>query len=60
VTRQLVLIRLAEAADGLADSDRPLTARGRRDAAAIGDWLGGQTLSLHRVVVSPARRTRET
>jgi phosphohistidine phosphatase len=60
VTRQLVLIRHAKAADGLADIDRPLTARGRRDATAIGDWLAAQTLSPDRVVVSPARRTRET
>ena len=60
MTRQLVLIRHAKAADGVADIDRPLTARGRRDAAAIGAWLAAGGVRPDRVVISPSRRTRQT
>jgi phosphohistidine phosphatase len=60
--RQLVLLRHAKSAwpDGVADRKRPLTGRGRRDAAAAGRWLRDHTASLDAVACSPAERTRET
>jgi phosphohistidine phosphatase len=60
MTRQLVLIRHAKAADGDVDIERPLTGRGRRDAAAVGRWLARSGLAPDRVFVSPAQRARET
>ncbi|WP_018654076.1 SixA phosphatase family protein [Actinomadura flavalba] len=58
----LLVLRHAKAADGagLADADRPLTERGRRDAAATGDWLRAQGLVPDAVLCSAAVRTRET
>jgi phosphohistidine phosphatase len=60
--RTLVVLRHAKAAQepGLADEDRPLTGRGRRDAAAAGAWLREAGLIPGLVLCSPARRTRET
>ena len=58
--RRLVLIRHAKTGDGLADIDRRLTDQGHLDAAAIGAWLAELGLAPDRVVVSPARRTRQT
>jgi phosphohistidine phosphatase len=58
--RRLVLIRHAKAADGTVDAERPLTGRGRRDAAAIGAWLDKATVTPDRAVVSSARRAVET
>ncbi|MGE5135656.1 MAG: SixA phosphatase family protein [Gemmatimonadota bacterium] len=60
--RTLVVLRHAKAAHepALADEDRPLTGRGRRDAAAAGAWLRGAGLIPGLVLCSPARRTRET
>jgi phosphohistidine phosphatase len=60
MTRQLVLIRHAKAADGDVDIERPLTGRGRRDAGAVGRWLGRSGIAIDRVLVSPAQRARET
>jgi phosphohistidine phosphatase len=57
----LFLFRHAKAAQPLAgqrDFDRPLTGRGRNDAAAIGKILAGQGIDL--ALVSAACRTRET
>ena len=60
-TRQLVLVRHAKAAqDGGADEDRPLATRGTVDAPAIGRWLTDGGVAPDRVVVSPARRARQT
>jgi phosphohistidine phosphatase len=58
--RRLVLVRHAEAGLAPLDSDRPLTPRGERDAGALGGWLAGLGIAPDRVVVSPARRTRQT
>jgi phosphohistidine phosphatase len=60
--RTLVLLRHAKAAnpDGLADHDRPLTARGHADASAAGAWLLSRNLRPARVLCSTSRRTRET
>jgi phosphohistidine phosphatase len=60
VTRQLVVIRHAKAGEAPLDIERPLTARGLRDATAIGDWLKTQQVHPDWAVVSPARRARET
>jgi phosphohistidine phosphatase len=54
-------VRHAKAeAGGATDAERALAPRGLRDAAAIGQWLGGLSFSPDRVVVSPARRARQT
>jgi phosphohistidine phosphatase len=60
VARTLVLIRHAKAADGAVDIDRALAPRGIRDARAIGEWLASAALTPDRVVLSPARRARQT
>lgn len=60
MARTLVLIRHAKAADGPVDIDRPLSPRGIRDARALGEWLADAELTPDRVVVSPARRARQT
>lgn len=60
-TRRLVLLRHAKADSplGTPDEDRPLSSRGRADAAAAGRWLARrQPPGL--VLCSPARRARQT
>ena len=42
------------------DSERPLAARGERDAPEVGRWLRKSGQPPDRVVCSPARRTRQT
>jgi phosphohistidine phosphatase len=59
-SRRLLLIRHAKAADGAIDIERPLAERGIRDAGAIGTWLVQADLRPDRVLVSPARRARQT
>jgi phosphohistidine phosphatase len=44
----------------VADHDRPLAKRGRRDAPAVGRWLGASGYVPDAVVCSTARRARET
>jgi phosphohistidine phosphatase len=61
--RRLVLLRHAKAAapePGRRDADRPLTSRGRADAAAAGAWLVAHVGPPDLVVCSPSVRTRET
>ncbi|MEV1288339.1 histidine phosphatase family protein [Micromonospora sp. NPDC049679] len=60
--RTIVLLRHAKAEnpDGLADVDRPLTARGHADAAAAGAWLAHSGHLPDLVICSPAKRTRQT
>jgi phosphohistidine phosphatase len=59
--RTLLLLRHAKAVapDDMADFDRPLSERGRRDAFAAGQLLASRGL-LDLVLCSPAARTRET
>lgn len=45
---------------GLADSERPLTGRGKRDAPAMGAYMEGHGYRPDLVLCSTARRTRET
>lgn len=59
-TRQLVLVRHAKAGEGAVDRDRPLADRGVAEAPAVGRWLAAQGIVPDRVVVSPARRARQT
>ena len=57
----LVLLRHAKAEPHrTADLTRELAPAGRADAAAAGRWLVEHGLFADRVVVSPARRTRQT
>ncbi|MBO2464192.1 SixA phosphatase family protein [Actinomadura violacea] len=58
----LIVLRHAKAvtALGTPDADRALNDRGRRDAAAAGEWLRAEGLVPARVLCSPAVRTRET
>lgn len=46
--------------EGVADADRPLADRGRRDAAAAGAWFAEHLPPLDLVLCSPAVRARET
>ena len=61
--RTLLLLRHAksswEKAD-VADLERPLSPRGQRAAAAVGQWIGQRGLAPDRVLCSPARRSQET
>ncbi|MEV6925457.1 histidine phosphatase family protein [Dactylosporangium sp. NPDC051485] len=61
--RTLILLRHAKAADPddyATDIERPLTARGHRDAAAAGVWLRKAGLRPDAALCSTAVRTRET
>jgi len=61
--KRLMLIRHAKSAwsgAGLADYDRPLNARGKRDALVIGRYLAEHGWKPDLVLCSPARRTRQT
>jgi phosphohistidine phosphatase len=60
--KTLIVLRHAKAADGIgrSDADRPLTARGRRDAAAAGEHLRDLGLVPRLVLCSPVVRTRQT
>ncbi|MFH8472381.1 SixA phosphatase family protein [Streptomyces sp. NPDC018000] len=60
--RRLVVLRHAKSAwpDDVADHERPLAPRGRRDAPAAGRWLREADCVPDLVVCSTARRTRQT
>ena len=63
MTKTLILMRHAKsswAEPGMADVDRPLNRRGRGDAPRMGEWLKSAGLKPDLVLVSPARRTRDT
>lgn len=45
---------------GLADFDRPLNRRGRRDAPRLGHWLRERNWRPRLVLSSPAERARQT
>ncbi len=61
-TSTLIVLRHAKAVPGLgvADIDRTLNDRGRRDAVAAGEWLRANDLVPDLVLCSTAARTRET
>jgi phosphohistidine phosphatase len=59
--RRLVLLRHAKSDwPDVADHDRPLAKRGRRDAPVVGRWLGQAGYVPDAVVCSTALRARET
>ena len=60
--RRLVLLRHAKSdyPIGVADHDRPLAARGRREAALAGAWLDANVPSIDLALVSTATRTQQT
>lgn len=60
--RRIVLLRHAKAEqpEGVADADRPLSARGHADAAAAGAWLEHSGYRPMEVICSPTKRTRQT
>jgi phosphohistidine phosphatase len=59
--RRLVLLRHAKSAwPQVADHERPLAGRGRRDAPAVGRWLGISGYHPDAVMCSTALRARET
>lgn len=62
VTRQLVLLRHAKSDWSLPEPDieRPLAARGRRDATAAGGWFRAELPGIDVVLCSPAVRARQT
>lgn len=62
-TRRLVLMRHAKSDWGspsLADHDRPLNKRGRRDGPRMAAWIAENGLRPDLILCSTARRTRET
>ncbi|MBV9720355.1 MAG: histidine phosphatase family protein [Mycobacterium sp.] len=60
--RTLVLLRHAKSAypEGVADHDRPLAPRGRREAGLAGEWLRTNLPAVDAVLCSTAIRARET
>jgi phosphohistidine phosphatase len=60
--RRLILLRHAKSdwPDGASDIDRPLAPRGKEAAPKMAAYLAEQGLIPDRVLVSPARRTKET
>jgi phosphohistidine phosphatase len=59
--RRLVLLRHAKSDwPDVADHERPLARRGRRDAPAVGRWLGMSGYLPDAVLCSTAQRARQT
>lgn len=60
-SRLISVMRHAKAEQaGPSDFERPLAARGHRDAAAAGSWLNATGFEPDHAIVSAALRTRET
>lgn len=63
MTRTLILMRHAKSSwsdPDTPDHDRPLNKRGRRSAAALGDWLREHGLTPDQVLCSSALRAKQT
>lgn len=60
--RVLVVMRHSKSSwhTGAPDHERPLSARGQRDALAAGAWLAERGIEPERAVVSTSLRTRQT
>lgn len=56
----LILWRHADAENGIPDAGRKLTAKGLKQAQRMAAWLAKRLPQDTRVLVSPARRARET
>lgn len=61
-TRTLIVVRHAKSAWGLDldDHERPLSTRGRHDAAALGHFLATRKLAADQVICSTAVRAQQT
>ena len=57
---ELILWRHAEAEDGIPDSARELTDKGRKQADIVAAWLRPRLPKNTRIIVSPTRRTQQT
>jgi len=57
---ELILWRHAEAADGTPDHARELTTKGVKQAEKVAAFLRQHLPDEHRILVSPATRTRQT
>lgn len=57
---ELILWRHADAADGVPDAERKLTAKGQKQAQQMAAWLGAHLPQNTRILVSPAMRTQQT
>ena len=57
---ELILWRHAEAEDGIPDSARELTDKGRKQADLVAAWLRPRLPKNTRIIVSPTRRTQQT
>ncbi|MBF6330436.1 SixA phosphatase family protein [Nocardia transvalensis] len=62
MVRTLILMRHGKSGypEGVADHERPLAPRGRREAGLAGDWLRATQPPIDAVRCSTAVRTRET
>ncbi len=63
MNRQLILMRHAKSdwsSEGMADHDRSLNERGKRDAPDMADWLVEKKHTPDKVLCSSATRTRQT
>lgn len=60
--RTLLLLRHAKSdyPTGVADHERPLAPRGKREAGLAGDWLRANAPAIDAVLCSTSTRTRET
>jgi phosphohistidine phosphatase len=56
----LILWRHAEAEDSTPDMERALTAKGRKQAKKMANWLKPRLPEDTRILVSPAKRTQQT
>jgi phosphohistidine phosphatase len=56
----LILWRHADAEEGIPDSGRALTDKGRKQAKAVAKWLKGRLPADCEILVSPATRARQT
>jgi len=56
----LILWRHAEAEDGKADLERELTAKGRKQAQRVAQWLQQRLPAQYALVSSPAARAQQT
>jgi phosphohistidine phosphatase len=56
----LIVWRHADAEDGAPDLERRLTKKGRKQAAAVAQWLRERLRGEYELVCSPAARAKET
>ncbi len=63
MTRELLILRHAKSdweSGAASDFDRPLDARGKRDAPRVGAWMHATGLVPDQILSSPAKRARQT